>query len=270
MSLNKNHPLEKLSGFIDDLGLLLKKANTINLLTPTFQKYEKATSALLNYSKCFVLTTQMYKPSGPWSAMLKTNFRSDETTYLGVWISCKMESKKDWFKVCEKMWGVSKAIKNQGRPFAVRVRMINTYLILCMGYLACFKLILQSVSVIVWKLIQAALGAYANLKTTILTACHSLMGSKCQIHHFILFNWVLLISHKPLSCEYKNLLAIGAMRLDAYSAASKISNEVILGGSTKTNYSSLSCQVPIVLEDIYQEGGKIKCIIYNLAHTLKP
>ena len=60
------------------------------------------------------------------------------------------------------------------------------------------------------------------------------------------------------------------MRLDAYSIASKISKEVTLGGPTKTNYSSLSCQVPIVLENIYQEGGKIKCIVYNLAHTLKP
>ena len=65
VSLNKNHPLEKLSGFIDDLGLLLKKVDTINLLIPTFQKYEKATGALLNYSKCFVLTTQMFKPSDP-------------------------------------------------------------------------------------------------------------------------------------------------------------------------------------------------------------
>ena len=168
------------------------------------------------------------------------------------------------------MQGVSKAIKNQGGPFAVKVRIINTYLIPCMGYLACFKLIPQSVSVIVWKLIQAALGAYANLKTTILTACHSLMGSKCQVHHFILFNWALLISHKPLSYEYKNLLAIGAMRLDAYSAASKISKEVTLRGLTKTNYNSLSHQVPIVLKDIYQEDGKIKCIVYNLAYTFKP
>ena len=139
-----------------------------------------------------------------------------------------------------------------------------------MGYLAHFKLIPQSVSVIVWKLIQAALGAYANLKTTILTACHPLMGSKCQVRHFILFNWALLISCKPLSCKYKNPLAIGAMKFDAYSSASKISKEVTLGGPTKTNYSSLSCQVPIALEDIYQEGGKIKCIVYNLAHTLKP
>ena len=60
------------------------------------------------------------------------------------------------------------------------------------------------------------------------------------------------------------------MRLDAYFAASKISKEVILRGPTKTNYSSLSHQVPIMLEDIYQEGEKIKCIVYNLAHTLKP
>ena len=182
-----------------------------------------------------------------------------------------MESKKDWLKVCEKMQGISKAIKDQRGPFSVRVRMINTYLIPCMGYLAHFKLILQSVSVIVWKLIQAALGAYANLKTTILTACHPLMGSKCQVHHFILFNWALFISCKPLSCEHKNSLTIEAMRLDAYFVTSKISKDVILGGSTKTNYSSLSCQVMLImLEDIYQKGGKIKCIVYNLAHTLKP
>ena len=181
-----------------------------------------------------------------------------------------MESRKDWLKVYKKMQRVSKAIKNQGGPFAVRVRMINTYLIPCMGYLAHFKLIPQFVSVIVWKLIQATLGAYANLKTTILTACHPFMGSKYQVCHFILFNWAFLISCKPLSCEYKNPLVIGAIRLDAYSAASKISKEVTLEGPTKTNYSFLSWQVPIVLKDIYQEGGKIKCIVYNLAHILKP
>ena len=60
------------------------------------------------------------------------------------------------------------------------------------------------------------------------------------------------------------------MKLDAYSAASKISKEVTLKGPIKTNYNSLSHQIPIVLENIYQEGEKIKCIIYNLAHTLKP
>ena len=59
------------------------------------------------------------------------------------------------------------------------------------------------------------------------------------------------------------------MRLDAYSAASKISKEVTLGGPTKTNYNFLSHQIPIVLENIYQKSGKIKCIVYNLAHTLK-
>ena len=94
-----------------------------------------------------------------------------------------------------------------------------------MGYLTCFKLILQSVSVIVWKLIQAALGAYANLKTTILTACHPFMGSKYQVCHFILFNWALFISCKPLNHKYKNSLTIGAIRLDAYFVASKISKE---------------------------------------------
>ena len=139
-----------------------------------------------------------------------------------------------------------------------------------MGYLAYFKLIPQFVSVIVWKLIQATLGAYTNLKTTILIACHSFMSSKCQVHHFILFNWALLISHKSLSHKYKNLLAIGAMRLDVSFVVSKISKEVTLGGSTKTNYSFLFHQIPIVLENIYQEGKKIKYIINNLVHTLKP
>ena len=60
------------------------------------------------------------------------------------------------------------------------------------------------------------------------------------------------------------------MRLDAYSTASKISKKVTLEGLTKTNYNSLSHQVSIVLEDIYQEGGKIKYIVYNLAYTFKP
>ena len=47
------------------------------------------------------------------------------------------------------MQGVSKVIKNQGKSFAMKVRMINTYLISCMGYLICFKLISQIVFVIV-------------------------------------------------------------------------------------------------------------------------
>ena len=64
-------------------------------------------------------------------------------------------------------------------------------------------------------------------------------------------------------------MVIGVIRLDAYFVTLKIFKKVILRGPTKTNYSFLSHQIPIVPKNIYQEGEKIKYIVYNLAYTLK-
>ena len=49
--------------------MVLQKVETINSLTPTFKKYEEATGAKLNFNKCFVLSTEFFKPVGPWAEM---------------------------------------------------------------------------------------------------------------------------------------------------------------------------------------------------------
>ena len=57
-----------------------------------------------------------------------------------------MNPTKDWEGVIKKMQKVGAAIKQRKGSFNERVQMINTYLILCIGYLARFKLILKGVS----------------------------------------------------------------------------------------------------------------------------
>ena len=79
VSLKKKHNLQDLSGFMDDLGIVLQRVETINSLTPTFKKYKEATKAKLNFNKCFVLSTESYKPVGPWSEMARLNYCGNET-----------------------------------------------------------------------------------------------------------------------------------------------------------------------------------------------
>ena len=142
--------------------MVIQKAETINSLTPTFKKYEEATGAKLNFNKCFVLSTESFKPVGPWAEMARSNYCGDETVYLGVRLSKRLSPLKDWEKVILKMKKVGAAIKKRGGNFCLRVRMVNTYLTPCMGYLVRFKLIPKSVASLMWKSICSALGAYAN------------------------------------------------------------------------------------------------------------
>ena len=79
VSLKKKHNPQDLPGFMDDLGMVLQRAETINSLTPTFKKYEEVTGAKLNFNKCFVLSTESYKPVGLWSEMARPNYCGDET-----------------------------------------------------------------------------------------------------------------------------------------------------------------------------------------------
>ena len=65
MSLKKKHNPQDLSGLTDNLRMVLQKAETINSFTPTFKKYEEVTEAKLNFNKCFVLSTEFYKPVNP-------------------------------------------------------------------------------------------------------------------------------------------------------------------------------------------------------------
>ena len=98
VSLKKKYNPQDLSGFMDDLGMVLQKAETINSLTPTFKKYEEVTGAKLNFNKCFVLSTESFKPVGPWAEMARSNYCGDETVYLGVKLSKQLSLLKDWRK----------------------------------------------------------------------------------------------------------------------------------------------------------------------------
>ena len=188
VSLKKEYNPQDLSGFMDDLGMVIQKAETINSLTSTFKKYEEVTGAKLNFNKCFVLSTESFKPVGPWAEMARSNYCGDETVYLEVRLSKQLSPLKDWEKVILKMKKVGAAIKKRGGNFRLRVRMVNTYLTPCMGYLARFKLIPKSVASLMWKSICSALSAYANTKTSILTLCYPPLDSNPQLCHPIVFN----------------------------------------------------------------------------------
>ena len=185
--------------------------------------------AKLNFNKCFVLSTEFYKNVGPWAEMARSNYCDDETVYLEVRLRKWLSLLKDWEKVVLKMKKVGATIKKRGGNFHSKVRMVNTYLTLCMGYLAKFKLILKFITSLMWKSICSALGAYANTKTSILTLCYPPLDSNPQLCHLIVFNWALLTSCSPMRSDYQSFLSIGAMWKDALFAIQSLSVKVVFG-----------------------------------------
>ena len=172
--------------------------------------------------------------------MARSNYCGDETVYLGVRLSKWLSPLKDWEKVILKMKKVGAAIKKRGGNFHSRVRMVNTYLTPCMGYLVRFKLIPKSVTSLMWKSICSTLGAYANTKTSILTLCYPPLDSNPQLHHSIVFNWALLTSCPLMKSDYQSPLSIGAMQKDALFAAQSLSAKVVFGQATQVAYSNMS------------------------------
>ena len=255
---------------MDDLGMVIQKAETINSLTPTFKKYVEATGAKLNFNKCFVLSTEFFKPVGPWAEMARFNYCGDETVYLGVRLSKQLSPLKEWKKVILKMKKVGAAIKKRGGNFCLRVRMVNTYLTPCMGYLMRFKLIPKSVASLMWKSIHSALGAYANTKTSILTSCYPPLDSNPQLRHPIVFNWALLTSYPPIRSDYQSPLSIGAMQKDALFAAQSLSAKVVFGQATRVAYFNMSQVIPIEIKNLYVGEGRAECVVYNLVHAIRP
>ena len=253
--------------------MVLQKAETINSLTPTFKKYEEVTGAKLNFNKCFVLSTEFYKPVGPWAEMARSNYYGDEIVYLGVRLSKRLSPFKDWKKVILKIKKVGAAIKKKGDNFCSRVRMVNPYLTPYIGYLARFKLILKSVTSLMWKFICSALGAYANTKTSILTSCYSQKkrkDSNPQLHHFIVFNWALFTSCPPMRSDYQSPLSIEAMQKDALFAAQSLSAKVVFDQTTWVAYSNMFCMILIEIKDLYVGEGRAECVMYNLTHAIRP
>ena len=201
--------------------------------------------------------------------MARPNYCGDETGYLGVRLSKQLSPLKDWEKVIQKMKKVGAAIKKRGGNFP-RVRMINTYLTPCMGYLARFKLILKSVATLMWKSICSALGTYANTKTSIFTSCYPPLDTNPQLCHPIVFNWALLTSCPPMRSKYQSPLSIGAMWKDALIAAQSLSSKVVFGQATHVAYTNMSCMIPIEIKDLYVGEGRAECVVYNLAHAIRP
>ena len=148
--------------------------------------------------------------------------------------------------------------------------MINIYLIPCIGYLARFKLILKAISLKMWKAIRSALGAYANLKSCVMTSFHPLFFEKPQVRHSILFNWALLVSRKPLQDHYRNPLSIEAMRINALEASGAILEQVRMGFKTKRSFSLLFQNISVGVENFYVGDGYLKCVIYNLSLPQRP
>ena len=74
----------------------------------------------MNFNKCFVLSTESFKPVGPWAEMARSNYCGDETVYLGVRLSKQLSPLKDWKKVILKMKKVGAAIKKRGWQFSLK------------------------------------------------------------------------------------------------------------------------------------------------------
>ena len=138
------------------------------------------------------------------------------------------------------------------------------------GYLARFKLIPKSVASLMWKSIRSALGAYANTKTSILTSCYLPLDLNPQLCHPIIFNWALLTSCPPMRSDYQSPLSIGAIQKDALFAAQSLSAKVVFGQATQVAYSNMSQVIPIEIKDLYVGEGRAECVVYNLAHAIRP
>jgi hypothetical protein len=83
-SLKESGEVMRVSGYMDDLAVTVGEAEAVNRLIPRLEEYCKATGASLNYEKCFVLSTEKYKPEGEFKKMRKENYRSHRVMYRGV------------------------------------------------------------------------------------------------------------------------------------------------------------------------------------------
>ena len=131
VSLKKKHNPQDLSGFMDDLGMVLQRAETINSLTPTFKKYKEATGAKLNFNKCFVLSTEFYKPVGPWAKMARSNYCGDETVYLEVRLSKQILLKVPNWQETKNVCGLVLKFLTRQETSVVSVALLSLWLTVC-------------------------------------------------------------------------------------------------------------------------------------------
>ena len=60
------------------------------------------------------------------------------------------------------------------------------------------------------------------------------------------------------------------MQKDALFAAQNLSTKVVFGQTTQIAYSNISCMIPIEIKNLYVGEGRAECVVYNLAHVIKP
>ena len=70
--------------------------------------------------------------------------------------------------------------------------------------------------------------------------------------------------------NYRSPLAIGAIQKDALFAAQSLSAKVVFGQATRVAYSNMSRVIPIEIKDLYVGEGRAECVVYNLAHAIRP
>ena len=70
--------------------------------------------------------------------------------------------------------------------------------------------------------------------------------------------------------DYQSPLSIGAMRKDALFAAQSLSTKVVFGQAPQVAYFNISQVISIEIKDLYVGEGRAECVVYNLAHTIRP
>ena len=188
---------------------------------------------------------------------------------LGVRLSKWLSPLKDWEKVVQKMKKVGTAIKKRGGNFCSRVKMVNTYLTPCMEYLVRFKLILKSITSLIWKSLCSALGAYANTKTSVLTLCYPLWT---QILNYTtpLF---LIELFSPLVHQWGVTIRVLSL-LELCRRMLSLQPKAFLPKLCLTRplvaYTNNSQMIPIEIKDLYVGKRRAECVVYNLTHAIRP
>jgi hypothetical protein len=162
-SLEKSDEVKNTEAYMDNLGMLMDSPNRLPAVGEMFEQFGKATGALLNYKKCFVLSpNRTFIPEGRWNEMKEGNYRGWETTYLGVPISLRIDPESDWKKVIARMTEVAARIWKLKLWGATKIRAVNTFVLPIMTFMGRFKIMSRQVAKKMWKAIRGALGAGAT------------------------------------------------------------------------------------------------------------
>ena len=211
-----------MSAYMDDLGIILDSEEALKKLEKVFDLYERAVGARLNYNKCTVLTNiPNFQPTGKWAEMPRENYQGKRTTYLGVPIALEINPKLDWEKTVRKCESVCDKIRSIHANLNEKVKMINTFAIPTLEYLARFKLMDEATAKRIWAALRRALAGKRSMKTRALFCGKRLVALETLIRHPVLQNWALLAARKPKEKGYLNPSSIGFAKLVARAIVQK-------------------------------------------------